>query len=199
MNITGYINNPLSAIQPLNASVSMLAGSSLGLGSKNIVRILIEHLGILRSVRINTIHLTSATYGFNEQFSGNKALKLVNEANNSLYFETPYPSTTYEASNFTLRVTYEVSAEDITLLRYIAERTTAKILNQGCKIVIPSASNLDYPSFIQNLGTSDNTLLFTDCYGNDGTLTLKPGEATYFLVSVVRVGSGSPLYQLYSK
>ncbi len=199
MKFTGYINHPSSSIQPLNATALVHAGISVGMEPYNVVRIIIEHLPILTSVRIKTIHLISATYGINQQYSGNTALKLISQSGTYLYFQTPHISADMLAGNFQVRVIYEVSPEDITLLRYIAERTTAKIVNYGCKLVTPSSAQLDYPSFIQNLGTTDQTLVYSDCYGNEGSFILKPGDATYFLVNIVNTGSGSTLYQLYSR
>ena len=199
MKITGYINDPISSLQPLNAIATVEAGTVSGLSSNLLVKVGIDNLSILRSVNVSLIQLISATDGINNQYFNTSALKLLSNANNILYFETSFLASSYTAANFSARVVYDVSSEDITLLRYISEKTTAQILNRGCKKITPSNNALDYPSFIQNLGTTDQSLIYEDCYGNTDTITLSPASATFFLVTKVKTGSGTTLYQLYSK
>jgi hypothetical protein len=199
MKITGYINDPISSIQPLNATATIEAGTVSGLSPNLVVLVSIDNLSILRSVSVAIIHILSATDGINNQFFNTNACKLLATVNNTLYFQTPFLASSYTASNFSARVVYDVSLEDITLLRYISERTTAQLLIRGCKKVTPSNNALDFPSFIQNLGTDNQTLIYEDAYGNTDTITPKPDLATYFLVTKVKTGSGTTLYQLYSK
>ena len=199
MKITGYINDALSSVQPLNATAVVEAGTVSGLSSNLVVKVSIDNLSILRSVTVSLIQVISATDGINSQFFNTSACKQLGNANNTLYFDTPFLASSYTAANFSARVVYDVSEEDITLLRYISEKTTAQLLIRGCKKVTPSNNALDYPSFIQNLGTDNCTLIYEDMYGNTDTITLKPDVATYFLATKVKTGSGTTLYQLYSK
>jgi len=199
MKITGHINNPSSSLQPLNGIATVYPSSSYLLSSNLCVKLTVPDLPVLHSFKVKQIHLKADHYTVNQAYSATTMLKLLKVDGNDLYFDTPYLNASYTYSYFTVEVIYEIEIQDILLLNYIASKTIPKIVNCGCKLVTPSASALDYPSYIQNMGAIDNLLLYTDCYGNSGTITLKPDQATYFLVTVVNTGSGADLYQLYTK
>jgi len=199
MNITGHINIRYSTLQPLKATAITLAAGAFNLSNNVCIRLDVPDLPVLHSFRVKQFRLISDYYHFDHIYSGNTMLKELYRTAETIFFDTPFPSANYSNTQIAVEVIYEISQEDLSLLLYIASRTTAKLVNLGCKIISEPGNNLDYPSYIQNLGTENQLLNYIDCYGNSGTLTLKPGEATYFLVATVDSGSGNTLYQLYSK
>lgn len=70
---------------------------------------------------------------------------------------------------------------------------------KGCKKITPGANYLDYASWVYNDDSADATLNYEDEYGNADTITLASKQTTNFRCAKVNTGSGSKLFQIYTK
>lgn len=144
MLITGYINNPESILQPLKGVATVENGSVSGLSSNLLVKVLINHASVLRSVKIINIKISSSVV--EDEIPNLVILKkdfgsILNKTGNTFYFDTKLPESVYDYTNFTCEVIYHFNEEDLAVVQLrlnqgpdLIDTTSPTIIYEGYKI-----------------------------------------------------------------